>query len=91
MKKLKINKIDFSEIFNFAKKKYKVEWNRANDMFFGHSLDYKSYNEFELGQPLEYIEKDKSFEELSESDKGYFIINEFMKDNNIDSIFIDNR
>lgn len=90
MKKVKINKIDFSEIFHYATKKYGIQWNPCNDMFFNNSLDYKSFNEYDLGEPLENIE-DKPYEELSFEDKGYYIINQFMIDNEIKNIFIDNR
>ena len=58
-------------------------------MFFGHSLDYKSFNEYYQGQPLEYIE-DIPYEELSEKHKGYYIINQFMIDNNLENLRIDN-
>jgi len=90
MNKYTINKVDFGDIFNYAKEKFGIEWNPANDMFFHGSLEYKSYNEYDLGEPLEYIE-DKPYEELSITDKGYYIINQFMIDNNVDSIFIDNN
>lgn len=90
MKKRKINEVDFSQIFNYATEKFKINWNPCNDMFFNNSLDYKSYNEYSLGEPLEYIE-DKPYEELSFTEKGYYIINQFMIDNKIDNIFIDNR
>ena len=90
MKKVTRNEVDFSEIFEFADKKFGIDWNRANDMFFNNSLDYKFYNEYSLGEPLDYIDKNKPYEELEESDKGYFIINEFMKEKNIDSVWVDN-
>lgn len=91
MKKVTRNEVDFSEIFYYAEAKFNIDWNRANDMFFHNSLDYKSHNEYELNEPLEYIDKDKPFEELSEADKGYYIINQFMVDNNVNSIWIDNN
>ena len=95
MKRVTRTEVDFSEIFNYAEKKFKVSWNRANDMFFGHSLDYKSFNEFTQGDVLSYIFADendtKPYEELNEDDKGYFIINQFMIDNDIDEMFVNNR
>ena len=89
MKKVFRNEVDFPEIFNYAKDKFKVEWNRANNMFFGHSLDYKSYNNFYVGE--DHIDTTKTFEELSESDKGYYIINQFMIDNKIDEMRVYNN
>ncbi len=86
MKKGKKKRINFSDLFEYAEKKFDVDWNRANDMFFNNSLDYKSYNEF-FGGTTEFYEKDlknpSKFEDLSESDKGYFIINQYMKDNKV--------
>lgn len=90
MKRVTRNEVYFSEIFYYARDKFNVDWNRANDMFFDNSLNYQSYNTYELNEPLEYIEEDKPFEELSEEDKGYYIINQFMIDNNVNSIWIDN-
>ena len=91
MKKVTKNEVDFSEIFDYAKEKYQVGWNRANDMFFNNSLEYKSFNEYSLGEPLEMIDESKTFDLLEEHEKGYFIINQFMIDNKIRNIFIDNR
>lgn len=89
MKKKEINEVDFSEIFNYATEKFGIGWNPCNDMFFGSSLKYKSYNEYDLGEPLEWI-GDKPYEELSFTNKGYYIINQFMIDNELKSIFIKN-
>lgn len=89
MKQVTRNEIDFSEIFNFAEEKFGVDWNRANDMFFGSSLEYQSFNEYSLDEPLEYI-PELPFEDLEETDKGYYIINEFMKDKKVNSIWVDN-
>jgi hypothetical protein len=91
MKKQKINRVDFSDIFSYAEDKFGIGWNPCNDMFFNHSLDYKSYNEYYQGQPLEYIKEGVEFDDLEFHEKGYYIINQFMIDNNLDDIFIDNR
>jgi hypothetical protein len=90
IKKVTRNEIDFSDIFSYAKDKFGIEWNPANDMFFNHSLDYKSHNQYSVGEPLEYIEE-KPYDELSFKDKGYYIINQFMIDNNLEDIWIDNN
>lgn len=90
MGKQTINKIDFSDIFNYATEKFGIQWNPCNDMFFNNSLDYKSFNEYSLGEPLECI-NDKPYEELSFPEKGYYIINQYMIDNGLEDIFIDNR
>ena len=90
MKKVTRNEVDFSEIFDYADEKFGIDWDRANDMFFGNSLDYKSHNEFHGGTTAYYNSK-KSFEELDEDDKGYYIINQFMLDNNLDNLWIDNK
>ncbi len=86
----KKKRVDFSEIFHYAEEKFNVDWNRANDMFFNNSLNYKSFNEFFDGTS-EYYDGEKKFIELDESDKGYYIINQYMKDNDIDELFVDNR
>lgn len=91
MKTVTRNEVDFSEIFEFAEEKFNVGWNRANDMFFNHSLNYKSHNEYSLDECLDFIDEDKTFDELSEEDKGYYIINEFIKDKKVDNIWINNN
>jgi hypothetical protein len=90
MSKQKINKVGFDDIFYYAEKKFGVTWNRANDMFFNHSLDYHSYNEYSVGEVGDYTEG-KPYEELTESEKGYFIINQYMIDKNLEDIFIDSK
>jgi len=92
MGKRQINEVDFSTIFNYADKKFGVSWNRANDMFFvDGSLTYRSFNEYDLDESLEFIDDGKKFEDMSESEKGYFIINQYMIDNKLEDIFIDCR
>jgi len=106
MRKVSRNEVDFSEIFYFADEKFGISWNHANDVFFNNSLDYKSHNEFNLNEPLERLEDGEKianmtesekaewikneFPKLSDDDKGYFIINEFMIANNVDNIWVDN-
>ena len=90
MKRVTRNEVDFSEIFFYAEKKFKVHWNRANDMFFDNCLDYKSFNEYSIEEINERVDTNIPFEELSEEDKGYYIIKQFMIDNNIEDIWIDN-
>lgn len=85
-----VTECDFSDIFHYAEKKFGIGWNPCNDMFFGYSLEYKSYNEYDLEDLLDNI-IDQSYEELSFTDKGYYIIHQFMIDNNLKSIRIDNR
>lgn len=38
VKKRSISECDFTEIFHFAKEKYGIEWNPANDLFFSTEL-----------------------------------------------------
>lgn len=104
MKKVTRNEVDFAEIFFYAEEKFGVDWNRANDMFFDNSLKYKSHNEFvrgELGIHIELTKEQEEafdkgetpkidFHELSEEDKGYYIIEQFMIDNDIDDLYVDN-
>lgn len=93
MKNVTRNEVDSSEIFHYAKKKHGVGWNDANDMFFGNSLEYKSYDDFYIGKFAEYtgIEfKDANYDELDECDKGRYILEEFMIENNITEMRVDN-
>lgn len=89
MKEVSFTKISFSEIFYYAEEKFNISWNESNDLFFNQSLTYKSYNEFEKGCE-EYYDTSIPFEQLSDRDKGYFIINQFMKENNIKNLLVDN-
>lgn len=90
MKKTTRTEVDFSEIFAYAEEKFNIDWNHANDMFFNHSLTYKSYDAYDLGEPLECIPENTPYGELSEHDKGYYILNQFMVDNNLEEIFVKN-
>ncbi len=90
-KKVVRNEVDFSDIFSYAEKKFGVGWNPANDMFFGHSLTYKSHDKYSQGEPLEHIPEGVPYEELSTWHKGYYIINQFMIDNDLEDIWIDNN
>jgi hypothetical protein len=104
----KINRVDFSDIFNYAGEKFQIGWNPSNDIFFGEVLRYESFNEYYIGdleveEILERrgIEKGEISKDLLDKipkdnvyhynrDVGRLIIYQYMKDNNITEIFIDN-
>lgn len=95
MKKETINRVDFSDIFNYAEKRFDIGWNEACDIFFGNSLDYKSYNEYNISNLSEFYEGDfdespSYFEDMSDEQKSYYIIEQFMKEKDITDIFIEN-
>ena len=48
MGKIQINRCNFEEIFDFAKEKYGIEWNDANNLFFHNILRYKNITKIEL-------------------------------------------
>jgi site-specific DNA-adenine methylase len=95
---LKDYKTDFSEIFNYANDEFNIEWNPANDVFFGNSLDYKSYNEYTQSDLLECCTTDpdkhsftkSEINKMTNNDKSFAIILHFMQANNIGFIFIKN-
>lgn len=89
MRKVSFTQVDFSEIFYYAEEKFDIGWNACNDLFFNKSLTYKSYDEFEGGCE-EYYDPSIPFEQLNDRDKGYFIINQFMKENNIEKLLVKN-
>ncbi len=90
----------FSEIFHYAEKEFGIGWNPCNDLFFDNALDYKSYNEFHVGDILLYLELDddngnrnlskEEIMELDDYEKSHAIIHHFMVANDIDEIFIEN-
>jgi hypothetical protein len=49
MKAVTLNRCSFDEIFNFAGDVYGIDWNTANDVFYGNILTFRSFNEFEYG------------------------------------------
>ena len=85
-----VMRANFSDIFDYAEKEFSIGWNAANDMFFNNSLNYKSFNEYDINEITEYFLQDVGFSELSVEAQGYFIIHQFMQDNNIREILIDN-
>ena len=100
MIKQTLNRVDFSEIFDFAQR-YDVSWNEANDIFFceGGPLKYKSFNEYDLDELLEYTDliydsisdiPDSEVSELPDAVIVWVIIGKFMVAEGITKIFIDN-
>ena len=89
MRKIKITMIDTYELFSFAEKNFRIQWNPCNDLFFRSEVDkYKNYTEFELGEPLEYISSESDNKDYTGDDLAYWIINEFMVQNKLKSIMI---
>lgn len=58
MKKVTRNEVDYSEVFNFAEKKFDIGWNNCCDLF--HSSEffpYKRYKDFHIDE-LDGYEED---------------------------------
>lgn len=89
MKKIKTTMIDTYELFKFAEKQFGIGWNPCNDLFFrSEVVKYENYTEFELDEPLEYISSEGDSKDYTGDDLAYWIINEFMIQNNLKSILI---
>lgn len=63
--------VDFSEIFEYAKKKHGIEWNPCNDLFFGSVFEYGKASGFTLLEldseylpGYDYSKKDKELKEI---------------------------
>lgn len=93
------NVINFSEIFNYADKKFGVSWNQANDLFFREEcLRYQGYDELELEIVSEHLEPGKEFSDYSDEDikamensdspKAWLILGKFMIENKIDELLV---
>ncbi len=100
----RVTKTNFSEIFDYAEKKFGINWNECNDLFFNsETLSYGSYNEFDLldddqGADFEDLAvslkdiKDDDVKNISDdNDRSNYIIWRFMKDNNMTYMFVDNK
>ncbi len=96
---------DFCNLFYFAESKHGIGWNDANDFFFGNALEYKSFDEF--SDPMENVHLEKELtnieilaltiedmEDLGIEDdcsQSYVVIAQYMIENNIDELMVDNR
>jgi hypothetical protein len=91
MKKITRNEVDFSEIFNFAKEHYGIEWNACNDLFFDTILDYKRYNDFEVDElTAELVDVEPPTTFTGDVRKAMEIILDFMKKNEVKSMRVMN-
>lgn len=89
--------VDFSDIFQFAKKKHNIEWNTCCDIFHRNPIlvcDEGRNKEFDLEEfENEYkycLENPGKY--FTESDKiGYPIVIEFMKENNLTEMYVENN
>lgn len=64
--------VGFSEIFKFAEKKYDIDWNTANDVFFNNVFEYGKMTSATLGlEVLGYIDEEE-MKECLEIDGGDF-------------------
>ena len=97
-----MKKLDFSDLFNWVTENYGIEWNECNDVFFGNSLTFGSYDEVCCGDGISYTDIydigkeswDLTKEEvmaLSPSDRGYVLIDIYLKEKGIEEgIFLNN-
>jgi hypothetical protein len=56
--------VDFSDVFNFAKKEYGIEWNPANKIFFGNAFEYNEITSVPL---LDKVKGYLSIDEISDN------------------------
>ena len=95
----KYDTVNFSYIFYYAKDKFDIELNPANDMFFDSgALTYKGYNVYHISQTfddtnisLEDEITKESLRGLSDYQKSSVIIGSFMKDHNLEQLLILNK
>lgn len=79
---------DFTELFYYAGSEFGVDWNSANNLFFGTILNYGSVSYVE--NEIDYY-KESSFEELDKSDKARFIASHWLESIGSDGMEIDCR
>ena len=94
MIKKQVNKVGFAEIFQYAKEKFNIHWNPANDMFFRTEiLTFRSMDDIELWYLEERLQKhgEEEFDKLPLNLKAFYILRQFMIDNDVEELQIDNR
>ena len=64
MQKITINRVNYSEIFNYATEHYGINWNPCNNLFFHTLLEFRRTSKWYIDDLAEYIEN--SYDE----DKG---------------------
>jgi len=96
-------RITFDALFYYAREQYGIGWNPCNDIFFGGVLDYGSFNEYdryclidqfdiEVGTKIDGALIKELYNNNPRNGKiGYMITYNFMIDNKIDDLFIDNK
>ena len=94
MKTMKV--FDFDDIFRWADKEYDISWNRANDVFFGNSLEYQRHTtvypaDWKAYISFDYLEaKEKASDYTKEEvaamtdlDKSYVILSAYFENLNV--------
>lgn len=86
--------VDFDEIFHFAKDNYDMEWNTCCDVFHRGSIlcneegkDKKIHLE-EIESSLQYLTERPTSPRNEERKKGYEIVIDFMKQNNLTEMHV---
>ncbi len=79
------NTVDFSDVFHFAEREFKVDWNTCNDIFFREEFfTYKGVSGVDLEElkgELIYIEDEKT--KLASN-----IMISFMEKNNLKEVLV---
>lgn len=97
-----VKMVDFDAIFNFATKKYDIQWNPCNDIFFETDvLRYRGIIEFYVSDWAEFVSFYKNTKpnasdyskqeitEMSDKDKAYIILGAFFESENVkDNVWI---
>ena len=89
--------VEFTELFNHAEK-FDADWNESNAIFFDEgALKYKGYDEFEEIHMLENYNKewdsyeDIDYDVLTNIEKGYYIIQHFMREHRLFDLIVLNN
>jgi len=89
---------NFSDVFNFAGKRFNISWNEANDLFFNDVLRYKGFNRiFDCQSYTSLYEHPKDLKDFTDDeikaikdprDKAYFILGKFLIEHNEQELLI---
>lgn len=87
----KRNVVDFPDIFHYAKEKFGVSWNEANDIFFRQEvLRYKGSNDLELWEMDEHDLPEEYDPTDTKPGRAWFILRQFMLDNKLKKLLVIN-
>jgi len=99
MKIVTRNEIEFSELFNFASDEFNIDWNSANDLFFGGVANYEGVSDWGIGDCFGMTREHESNKDISEytkdeilamprEDIAWFILGKLMDKLNVTTLRI---